>query len=268
MRSSIANLKKRKIVSKVNVKRKEKAPVLSSWGDEDISSADDASVDSNGRDEVPDDEEEEEEESAESKRHRLAKRYLQDVYDANDDDEDFTVSDKLKTERLISKGGYYSDLSKAFNSIDLTNCSTRDIKGFHSSITCLVISKDESTVFNGCKDNSVFKCDLETGAKTELKGRWAKSSQSRSNDGEVLSVAITSDGRYLASGGRDNVIRIYDQRMHYSEVNTLKGHRDAVTSLSFRNDSYALFSGSLDRCLKHWDLNEMAYIETMFGHQV
>lgn len=264
MRSNIANMKKRKIVSKVIVKRKEKYPALASWGDEDISSADDASVDS---DEVPDDEEEEEE-SAESKRHRLAKRYLQDVYDANDDDEDFTVSDKLKTERLISKGGYYSDLSKAFNSIDLTNCSSRDIKGFHSSITCLVISKDESTVFNGCKDNSVVKCDLETGAKTELKGRWAKSSQSRSNDGEVLSVAITSDGRYLASGGRDNVIRIYDQRMHYSEVNTLKGHRDAVTSLSFRNDSYALFSGSLDRCLKHWDLNEMAYIETMFGHQV
>ena len=84
----------------------------------------------------------------------------------------------------------------------------------------------------------------------------------------MLSIAITSDGRYLASGGRDNMIRIYDQRMSYSEITTLKGHRDAVTSLAFRTDSYALFSGSLDRCLKHWDINEMAYIETMFGHQV
>ena len=49
---------------------------------------------------------------------------------------------------------------------------------------------------------------------------------------------------------------------------SLQGHRDAVTCLSFRRDSYSLFSGSLDRCLKHWDLNEMGYLETMFGHQV
>ena len=64
------------------------------------------------------------------------------------------------------------------------------------------------------------------------------------------------------------MIRIFDGRAGYAQVQELKGHRDAVTSLCFRMDSYTLFSGSLDRCLKHWDLNEMAYIETMFGHQV
>jgi ribosomal RNA-processing protein 9 len=83
----------------------------------------------------------------------------------------------------------------------------------------------------------------------------------------VLSAAISSDDRFLVSGGRDNIIRVYDSRMQYSKVHELKGHRDAVTSLVFQRESYALFSGSLDRCVKHWDLGEMGYIETLFGHQ-
>ena len=62
-------------------------------------------------------------------------------------------------------------------------------------------------------------------------------------------------------------IRVFDARTANAEVKVLTGHRGAVTSLSFRRESYSLFSGSLDRCVKHWDLSEMGYLETMFGHQ-
>jgi len=62
-------------------------------------------------------------------------------------------------------------------------------------------------------------------------------------------------------------VRIFDLRLAEAEIKAFQGHRDAITSLSFRRDSYSLFSGSLDRCLKHWDLNEMGYLETLFGHQ-
>ncbi len=40
-----------------------------------------------------------------------------------------------------------------------------------------------------------------------------------------------------------------------------------MSSLSFRRDSYDLYSGSLDRCIKHWNIAQMGYVETLFGHQ-
>ena len=88
----------------------------------------------------------------------------------------------------------------------------------------------------------------------------------QSHSGEILSVAVTSDNKYVVSGGRDNILRIYDTRTN-EEIKSFTGHRDAITSLSFKGDSYSLFSGSLDRCVKNWDLKEMGYMETLFGHQ-
>lgn len=99
--------------------------------------------------------------------------------------------------------------------------------------------------------------------------RWKKSgkkSVAHSRLNEILSTAISSDGKYCAAGGRDKMIHIFDLRSN-TEVKVFDGHRDTVTSLCFRNDSYSLFSGSSDRCVKHWDLNEMGYLETLFGHQ-
>ncbi len=40
-----------------------------------------------------------------------------------------------------------------------------------------------------------------------------------------------------------------------------------MSCLKFRRDSYDLYSGSLDRCIKHWDIAQMGYVETLFGHQ-
>ena len=71
----------------------------------------------------------------------------------------------------------------------------------------------------------------------------------------------------MACGGRDATVKIVDARSN-ELIKSFTGHRDAITCLSFRKDSYSLFSGSLDRTVKHWDLNEMGYLETLFGHQV
>lgn len=138
-------------------------------------------------------------------------------------------------------------------------------------MTCVALSSDDASIYSGSKDNSVIHWDTETGKKKSiLRRKWSRQTHGdqQSWDGEVLCVANTSDGRYVVSSGRDKAIRVFDARSKYSEVKVLQGHRDTVTCLSFRRDSYSLFSGSTDRCLKHWDLNEMGYLETMFGHQV
>lgn len=216
-------------------------------------------------------------ESAEAKRFRLAKQYLHQMGngagkdDDSDDQSTEAISNKLKTDRLRSKGALYEDLSSTFANFDIGSCNRKELSGHQGPLTCIALSKDEAHAYTGSKDNSVLQWDIETGAKFELKQKWNRKTSpagKQSHHGEILAVAVTHDGRYVASGGRDSIIRVFDARQQYAQVQELKGHRDAVTSLSFRMDTYTLFSGSLDRCLKHWDLNDMAYIETMFGHQV
>ena len=45
------------------------------------------------------------------------------------------------------------------------------------------------------------------------------------------------------------------------------GHKDAVTGLAFREGTHELFSGSADRSIKLWSLDDRAYVDTLFGHQ-
>ena len=40
-----------------------------------------------------------------------------------------------------------------------------------------------------------------------------------------------------------------------------------MTGLIFRKDTHTLYSVSKDRAVKVWSLDEMAYVESMFGHQ-
>ena len=223
---------------------------------------------------LSDDDSEASEENPETKRKRLAKEYLNTVKTADEDEEDSlsdeAVTNKLQRERLESKGKLFRALSANAEKLTEANITTRAYSGHSSSITCMVLSKDERTCFSGSKDNSVQMWDIETGTRTEIKRKWNRKTNknTQSHDGEVLSMALSSDSRYLVTGGRDNVVRVYDSRSKYSEIQAFKGHRGHISCLSFQVGTYELFSGSADRCIKHWDLNEMGYIETLFGHQV
>jgi ribosomal RNA-processing protein 9 len=116
------------------------------------------------------------------------------------------------------------------------------------SVTCVAVTSDESLIYSGSKDNSVIQWNTETGQKTIIKPKWNKNNSNQCHDGEVLAVAVTSDGKYAVCGGRDNMLRVFDTRIG-EEVKSFNGHRDAITSLSFKRDSYSLYSGSLDRYL-------------------
>ncbi len=251
--------------------------------DDEVSGSEDEDEDRAGGD----DSEGSEEETAEEKRRRLAKEYLRgmvgnessdnDSDASEEDDKHAQVSEKLRRERLEASGKYFQDLATSIkehnrNSDDeLEEGLSRMTLGGHKlSVTSVVLSNDGVSIFSGSKDNSVIHWDTETGKKKQiLRAPWSRESHGdkQSHEGEVLAVAVTTDGRYVVSGGRDKMLRVYDARQANAEIKCFSGHRDAITSLAFRRDSKSLFSGSLDRCLKHWDLNEMGYLETLFGHQ-
>ena len=78
----------------------------------------------------------------------------------------------------------------------------------------------------------------------------------------VLCLAASSDGKFLASGGRDNLINIWDIS-EKSHLKTFRSHRKAVSALCFRKGFNHLYSGSFDRSVKIWNIDEMGYVETL-----
>lgn len=257
------NGNKRKVfanVTDLNLKKKKNL-------NEEISSDEDDD-DEVGKGDLGDEEEEEHDmETPDEKRRRLAKQYLNRV--AQEEEEGDDLAEKLKSDRLKRAGRYYRSLRKGFSTLQLRDLSHRNCAGHVGTITCLALTEDSQQIYTGGKDNAVLCWNTETGQKEILKHGWSRStSENSSHDGEVLSVAVSSDNRFVVSGGRDNVIRVFDRRSKEAEVQCLQGHNGAVSALVFQSGSNTLFSGSHDRTVKHWDLTSMAYIETLFGHQV
>lgn len=132
------------------------------------------------------------------------------------------------------------------------------------------MSDDETTVYSASKDCCIIKWDLESGTKeATFKGyRSPKNDTSKypGHNHQVLALAVSSDGKYVASGGRDKNILIWN-----ADKNELhdgfKGHKDSVTALSFRIGSHDLYSGSDDRTLKIWNVDDGSFVDTLFGHK-
>ena len=143
----------------------------------------------------------------------------------------------------------------------------RILRAHRLSVTCLVLGDDESTAFSGSKDGSIVKWDLRSGRRLRTMSRVRKGGDKMDgHTGTVLALALSSDGKYLASGGTDRELCVWDAKA-CEVLYKLRGHRDTVTCLAFRKNTYTLYSGSADRTVKVWDLTEGAYVESLFGHQ-
>ncbi|WP_418006425.1 WD40 repeat domain-containing protein [Nostoc piscinale] len=69
----------------------------------------------------------------------------------------------------------------------------------------------------------------------------------------VWGIAFSSDGKLLASGSRDQTVKLW--RPDGTLLQTLKGHTESVTSVSFSPDGQSLASSSLDKTVQIWQKN-------------
>ena len=69
----------------------------------------------------------------------------------------------------------------------------------------------------------------------------------------LYSVALSPDGKLLATGSYDQKIKLWDTATG-AEVRTLTGHNGAVYGLAFRPDGKVLASASGDRTVKLWEV--------------
>lgn len=83
---------------------------------------------------------------------------------------------------------------------------------------------------------------------------------------QVLHVAFSPDGVYVASAAFDNHVKLWNSQ-DGKFIHTLKGHVGPVYRVCFSADSRFLVSASSDTTLKVWDIRKGVLSRDLPGHQ-
>lgn len=265
-------------------------------GDDEIESSDDdkeylSGGEGGGGEE--DEEDNEVEETAAEKKKRLADAYLEKIRAiASRDEEDTQSGDERDREEIEGKRDSLVAKILQQEQLEESGRIRRAIasriqtpepgEGFRvllkhrQAVTAVALSEDDLKGFSASKDGTIVSWDVQSGKKEKyswpsdevLKSHGAKDPQGRASkhSKHVLALAISTDGRYMASGGMDRHVHLWDVRTR-EHIQTFPGHKGPVSCLTFRQGSSELFSGSFDRSVKIWNVEDRAYVNTLFGHQ-
>ncbi|XP_057314504.1 U3 small nucleolar RNA-interacting protein 2-like isoform X2 [Hydractinia symbiolongicarpus] len=256
--------RKRKNAGKtpIAVRQKKKSKeVVSDNDDSDLS----------GAEELESNQSESEDETAQEKRLRLAKEYISKLEHEETDkqlDKDIdkeAIAHRLQEDVLEDAGHLEKFIA---DTIKPNMENIKILRGHQLPVTCVVVSHDNKYIFSASKDGTIIKWDVTSGVKLGkiLNKAKTKDPKSECHSGQVLCLALTTDFKFLASGGQDMLVLIWNPDT-LAWLHTFKGHRDNISGLAFQHRKHQLFSASNDKTIKVWSLDEMAYVETLYGHE-
>jgi WD40 repeat protein len=133
-------------------------------------------------------------------------------------------------------------------------------------VPALAFSPDgRHLVSSGASDPAIRLWDL-AGATTPF--------EIRHNSNPNASVAVSPDGRLVASPGRDQpagepTVKIWEvdwDGRTYKERHTLRGHAGYAWKVTFSPDGRYLASGSWDSTVKIWEVESGKEVRTLRGH--
>eukprot|EP01064_Diplonema_japonicum_P005061 TRINITY_DN13368_c0_g1_i3.p1 TRINITY_DN13368_c0_g1~~TRINITY_DN13368_c0_g1_i3.p1 ORF type:complete len:528 (+),score=76.76 TRINITY_DN13368_c0_g1_i3:56-1639(+) len=194
--------------------------------------------------------------------------------DGDEEEDDALVAERLRLEAMKMGGREWKELASL-----LKIGKEVKIPVARGAATCAILTEDGQWLWYGDKNGNVFRMNLPE--KTE----WVQMSRHK---GQVLTMTVTNIPKHtvgvhargdrstmqtaeakfphlIATGASDGTIKVFNAD-DGTEIHELKGHRGAITGLSFRISKNILISGSADRTVKVWAAEDGVPLDTFYGH--
>lgn len=139
---------------------------------------------------------------------------------------------------------------------------TTTFRGIASAVNSIVFSPEGESLIIADVDRVVKRLHIASGT---IQGKFC------GHTGSIWKVALSADGRLLASGGEDLTIRIWDMQTGKC-LKILEGHQGWVSALAFApasqtlTDGYLLASNGVDGTIRLWDVETGRTLHVLEGH--
>ncbi len=143
---------------------------------------------------------------------------------------------------ILSKLGYEHRAEA-----DLKKAQELKLQNIHQSSSYNTQSNNNSSTAQKTYTNS-------TRSKYKSASNWQLHCQLKGHFSPISSVAISPDGKFLASSSKDNKIKLWNLDTK-EEINLLIKHKESVNCLKFSPKDNILISASEDKTIIAWDLN-------------
>lgn len=146
-----------------------------------------------------------------------------------------------------------------------TGTEIKTLSAHSGGVSAIAFSADGKKLASGSQDRMILIWDIAAGeSEVAYLGHqeW------------VNAVGFSPDGKRLASGSEDGEVRIWDvpSRGPQGEpqainrpLQTLRGHKGGINSLTFNSDGKLLVSGSSDASMKLWDVAGGRELASLFS---
>lgn len=193
----------------------------------------------------------------------------------------FASCSKDKTARI-----WVSSISK-----DSTNWGYRCLgicEGHTESVGAIAMPRQQqgeaevpSFMFTGSQDRTIKMWDLSTLHPDDLSSPKSVQCHSlttfKAHDKDINSLDVSPNNRLLVSGSQDRTVKIYEiiytpgskdstARGELKLHGTCKGHRRGVWTVKFSPMDRLVATGSGDKTVKLWNLDDFSCIKTFEGH--
>jgi WD40 repeat protein len=127
-----------------------------------------------------------------------------------------------------------------------------------SEMTALLFLPDGKTAMAACLDDKLHLYDVATGKESTAidchkDGVWA--------------VALSADGKYLATAGGDHLVRLWNADP-LKEIRSYAGQTKEALSVAFSPDGKRLASGGADGSIRIWDVDSGKMTASWQAHEL
>ena len=130
--------------------------------------------------------------------------------------------------------------------------SDRALSGHKDYVSCLAMSSDGKRLVSASITRREKNYPIAAGLKVWDLQNGKELFELNGHSNRIYCVAISPDGRYIASGSFDKTLRLWDA-IKGKLLHTSAQHKSWVTGVAFSTDGKRVISASADGTIKTWD---------------